>query len=238
MEVIPAIDIRGGKCVRLTRGDYSMEKVYSGEPFSQAARFRDEGAEWMHVVDLDGAREGGPRNLDAVKRISAVRGVKTELGGGIRTMADVEAAFAVGASRLVLGTAAFGNPAFLEEALKRYRDAISVSVDVKDGKVMTGGWLKDGGIAISAGQKPLSVVNVSRVIYTDISRDGTLNGLDDLRDFRNWVPFKFSKLVFAGGVRDLDDIRKLRGMKMDGVIVGKALYEGTLSLREAVSEAA
>lgn len=236
--MIPAIDLRGGRCVRLTKGDFGRETVYSDDPVETARRFRDEGAVRVHIVDLDGAREGLPRYFEIAGRIAAETGMDVEYGGGIRSMKSVEEAVKSGVARVILGTVAVRRPEILREAAERYGRRIWAAVDVRSGGVMAEGWLT------SPSSGPIELVSrlagdkVGGIIYTDTERDGTLEGvsLDSIRgilSFAGAMP-----VVYAGGVRDISDIIKMKTLEksgLEGVIAGKALYEGTLLLREALA---
>ena len=234
MFVIPAIDLRGGKCVRLLRGDYQKETVYSDDPAAMAVRWRGFGADLLHVVDLDGAKAGHPVNLEAVRAICAAFGAKCELGGGIRTIADIEAAFSAGVARVILGTAACENADFVKEAVRRFgAERVVVGIDARDGKAAVSGWLVDSGIDALGLAAAMADIGVVRFIYTDIATDGALSGpnLPAMAALCAKVPA--CRVIASGGVSSAADIQGLKDLaarrsNLEGVIVGKALYDGKL----------
>lgn len=237
MIVIPAIDLRGGRCVRLTRGRYDQEKVYADDPAGTAERWIAQGARRLHVVDLDGARAGRSVNLAAVAEIAAAAGdVPVQLGGGLRRAEDIEAAMAAGADRVILGTRAVGDPAFLREVTARFPGRILVSLDVRGGEVAVAGWLEASSLSFDEALADLSRAGVTEIIVTDVERDGTLQGVDPAL-VRQATERGFSVLA-AGGVGSLEDIALLKDLEPAapaGVIVGKALYEGRLDLARAIA---
>ena len=237
MKVIPAIDIRGGKCVRLYMGDFSRETVYSANPVDIAMRFEAEGAPMLHVVDLDGAKEGSPVNLPVVRRICEAVSIPVETGGGMRSLESIQSAFAAGVSRVVLGTAALQDPALLEEALQKWGERIAVSLDAREGLVATGGWLETSAVRAADLASSLAKRGVRSLIYTDISRDGTLTGpnLEGLRAIGN-AAGPDVELIASGGVSSLADLVALRDAGADATIVGKAIYSGAFDLRAALAE--
>ncbi len=236
MLIIPAVDIRGGKVVRLFRGDFSKETVYSNDPVKTAIRWQSEGARRLHVVDLDGALEGNLKNLNWIRRITASLDIPIEAGGGIRTESDLETIINAGASYAILGTKACEDETFLKKALERYSNRIIVSLDVKDGLLQTKGWVKPTEIkAIDFAQR-IKMLGVQTVIYTDISRDGTLQGagIEDIRKFLGEVAID---TIVSGGISSLEDLENLKGRlekkTIIGVIIGRALYDGKIILKEA-----
>lgn len=236
MLVIPAIDLRGGRCVRLTQGRYEDETVYYQKPVDAAREWVRQGAQRLHVVDLDGAREGRPVNLDALRAICNAVSVPVQFGGGLRTVEDMEGAFAAGARMAILGTRALTDKAFLSEALARYGQRVIISVDVRGGRVMLQGWLADGGASFEDALTGLREAGVKEVIITDVSRDGTLCGLDT--SLVEQAARMGLRVIAAGGVGSLADICLLRQTPgVTGVIVGKALYAGRFTLAEALAEA-
>ncbi len=238
MIVIPAIDLKDGRCVRLRQGRLQDETVYSQEPAEVARRWEDEGAQLLHVVDLNGAVEGTPRNRTAIEAILKAVTVPIQVGGGIRTLETMEAYLASGIERVVLGTAVVRDRALLEEACRRFPGRVIVGVDAKGGKVAVEGWtdVADHDATDFAGH--LSGLAIYAVIYTDIARDGMLEGpnMDGLRRMTAVCPVP---LIASGGITRTDDLRSLRalGPKVIGAIVGKALYEGMLDLRTAMAAA-
>lgn len=238
MIVIPAIDLKDGRCVRLRQGRLQDETVYSQEPAEVARRWEDEGAQLLHVVDLNGAVEGTPRNRTAIEAILKAVTVPIQVGGGIRTLETMEAYLSSGIERVVLGTAVVRDRALLEEACRRFPGRVIVGVDAKGGKVAVEGWtdVADHDATDFAGR--LSGLAIYAVIYTDIARDGMLEGpnMDGLRRMTAVCPIP---VIASGGITRTDDLRSLRalGPKVIGAIVGKALYEGMLDLRTAMAAA-
>jgi len=238
MIIFPAIDLRNGKCVRLLRGDFAQETVYSDRPEETALRWEREGAEFLHVVDLDGALAGEPRNTDAIKRIlSAVR-IPIEVGG-IRSLETIEKTLELGVQRVILGSAAVQNRDLVKEACHRYGDRIAVGIDAKDGIVAIDGWGVSGGITAVVLAKELASFGLKTIIYTDISRDGTLSGVN-IEATSKLAAESGIDIIASGGVRSLDDIHALKKYESQGivgVIAGKSIYEGTLVLSDAIAAA-
>ena len=224
MIILPAIDLRDGKCVRLLKGDFAQETVYSTEPEEVALRWAREGAEFLHVVDLDGALAGKPQNTEAIKKILNSIQIPMEVGGGIRTLETIDATLELGVSRVILGSAAVQNQALVKNACQRYGNRIAVGIDAKDG------------IAAIDLAKELSSYGLETIIYTDISRDGTLSGVN-VEATAKLALESGVNVIASGGVRSLEDIHSLKAREADGiigVIAGKSIYEGTLSLPEAI----
>lgn len=236
MLIFPAIDILGGKAVRLLRGDYNQVTVYSECPWEIAEDFVSKGAKAIHIVDLDGAREGSAVNIEVVKKIACFSDVITEIGGGIRNQATVERYLNVGISRVILGTAALNDPVFLKDALKNYGERIVVGADLRDGKVAVKGWLeksdKDGLDFL----KELEDLGVRSVIVTDISRDGAMRGTN-LEMYARIGRETSMKVTASGGVSTLGDVRALKRIGVWGAIIGKAYYTGAIDLAEAIKVA-
>jgi phosphoribosylformimino-5-aminoimidazole carboxamide ribotide isomerase len=233
--LLPAIDILGGKAVRLVQGDFERSTVYDADPLDAARRWVADGARALHVVDLDGARTGVPANLEHVERIAGETGVPIQLGGGLRAAAVVHAAVSAGAARVVLGTAAYRDVDFLDEMLRELGDRVVVSVDGRSGRLAAEGWLQQTDIPVTAVVERLGARGVRRFVYSSIDRDGTLSGpdLDGVREVAESVHGSF---VSSGGVSSLDDLRalaRLRQVNLSGVIVGKALYEERFTVGEA-----
>lgn len=232
MLVIPAIDLMGGRVVRLRQGDFAQATYYSDRPREVAARFRQAGARRIHVVDLDGARAGRPVNLDSVRAIAA-EGVEVEVGGGLRTLPDVEQVLALGARLAVLGTAAVERLDLVRAACLRFPGQVVAGIDARDGQVTIAGWEQGTGLPAAEVARRVKDAGVALVEYTDVGRDGTLAGVDAEGSARLQrevgVP-----VVASGGVASLDDVRRCREEGLLGVIVGKALYERRLDLAEAV----
>jgi phosphoribosylformimino-5-aminoimidazole carboxamide ribotide isomerase len=240
MEIIPAIDIRGGLCVRLDQGDYARETVFDDDPASVAKRWQDAGATRIHVVDLDGAREGTPRNGEVIRRVLSAVSVRVQVGGGIRDVAAIQQYLDAGAARVVLGTAAVKDQATLVTAVSLFRDRILVGVDARDGMVATEGWLETSEMRAMDLIQQLSELGVRRIFYTDISRDGMQSGpnfpaLHEVVEHAAGLPSPVA-VIASGGVSSIEHLRRLEQIGVEGVIIGKALYTGALDLREAIAE--
>jgi len=232
--ILPAIDIRGGQCVRLRQGDYAQETVFGSDPAAMARQWVDQGATFLHLVDLDGAKEGRPVNADSIQRIVQTAGVSCQFGGGLRTEEHIAQALAWGVHRAVVGTKAVTDLAWLERISRRFPQQIVLGLDVKNGKVATGGWLEvTDQSAFSLAQR-CAAWPLAALVYTDISRDGMLAGLniEPLAELSKAVDLP---IIASGGVTTLDDIRRLAELGLAGCIIGRALYEGRLSLREAIN---
>ncbi len=239
MLIIPAIDIRGGKCVRLFQGDYGKETVYGDDPASMAERWTSQGARFLHVVDLDGAREGGPRNRLAIRAILEKASVPVEVGGGIRNLASAEDYLSSGAHRVILGTAAISDPAFLREACRRWPGRVAVDVAARKGMAAAAGWTEGTEIRAVDLARRCEEDGAAAVIYTDVQRDGAQRGIN-LEETRQVARAVRIPVIASGGVSTLADIEALLPLEGDGVvavIVGRALYAGTLQLPEAIARA-
>ena len=233
MVLFPAIDILSGKAVRLYKGDYNAVTVYSERPWEFAEDFVDKGCSAIHIVDLDGAKSGETVNIDTVKRIAAVKGLYSEIGGGIRNMETVSRYLEAGVDRVILGTAALKDPWFLKNALREYGDRIAVGVDLKDGKVAVKGWLETSNKDGIEFLKELEDLGVEGVIVTDISRDGAMKGTN--LDLYGRIKEEVSlKVTASGGVSSIEDIVALKSMGLYGAIIGKAYYTGAIKLKEAL----
>jgi phosphoribosylformimino-5-aminoimidazole carboxamide ribotide isomerase len=232
MLLLPAIDLMGGKVVRLVKGDFASQKVYADDPGAVAARFRDAGAERIHVVDLDGARAGRPVNGEAVRAIAAA-GVPFEVGGGLRRIEDVEAVLALGAAFAVLGTAAVERLELVALACRRFPGRIACGIDARGGEVAVKGWEQGSGLRAADVARRVHGAGVALVEYTDVGRDGTFAGVDAAGAARLQAEAGVP-VVASGGVASLDDVRACREAGLAGVIVGKAIYEGRIDLAEAV----
>lgn len=233
MVLFPAIDILSGKAVRLYKGDYNAVTVYSERPWEFAEDFVDKGCSAIHIVDLDGAKSGETVNIDTVKRIAAVKGLYSEIGGGIRNMETVSRYLEAGVDRVILGTAALKDPSFLKNALREYGDRIAVGVDLKDGKVAVKGWLETSNKDGIEFLKELEDLGVEGVIVTDISRDGAMKGTN--LDLYGRIKEEVSlKVTASGGVSTIEDILALKSMGLYGAIIGKAYYTGAIKLKEAL----
>ena len=237
MVIFPAIDIRGGKCVRLFKGDFAQETVFSDKPEEMAAKWEAQGGKFLHLVDLDGALAGKSVNLDVVKRIVDTVKIPVELGGGIRTMENIDEVLALGVQRVILGSVAVKNPALVKEACQKYGDRVVVGIDAKDGIVAVDGWGVSGDVEVTVLAKEMAKAGVKTIIYTDISRDGTLSGVN-VEATARLARESGIQVVASGGVKSLDDIKALLPYEKDGiegVIVGKSIYTGSLDLQEAVA---
>ena len=234
MIIYPAIDIRGGRAVRLVEGDFSRETQFDADPVDAARRWRDAGAEWIHIVDLDGARDGTGANRDAIARIRQAVDVQIEVGGGIRSGNDVQALAAIGVNRFILGSVAISDPAFLERAIATYGDAIAVGLDSRHGQVATHGWLEQTNEDVIKVARRFADVGLKHVIFTDILRDGTFRGpnLEALRALIAAVPID---VIASGGVGSLADVEAIAGTGAGGVIIGSALYHGKIALTDALA---
>ncbi len=233
MTIYPAIDIKGGRCVRLTQGRADQETVYAENPAEVAARFKAQGSAWVHVVDLDGAFAGEPQNLAVVKAIAAV-GLKVQLGGGLRTRAAVDRALGLGVSRVVIGTRAAESEEFIAELVRAYGAQVAVGIDAKNGQVATKGWVATTGTGALALARRMDGLGVATLIYTDIGTDGMLTGPNLLAQEAMLTAVK-ARVIASGGVSRREDVSALaelalRCVNLDGVIVGKALYEKRVEL--------
>ena len=244
MVILPAIDLRGGRCVRLEQGRPDKEKVYSGDPAETAREWARQGAEWLHVVDLDGAFEGEPKNLTALEAIRAAISIPIQFGGGARTTDTLKRIFGIGLDRIVLGTAALRSPDFLREACDEFGDKIVVGIDASGGKVAVKGWSDvtdtdavEFGIEVAG-------LGAGLIVYTDIARDGMMSGpnTDALKTMAESIPIP---VIASGGISTLSDVADISGLSRDlisgrivGMIIGKALYEKTFTLIEALELAA
>ena len=233
MELFPAIDLIGGCAVRLVKGDYAQKTVYSENPAEVAKSFAAAGAKYLHVVDLEGAKDGGTPNLETIKNIVEQGGLLVEVGGGIRSQEVIKKYLDAGVFRVILGTAAVQNPAFLEEMVQKYGEKIAVGVDIKDGMVAIKGWTEVSQESCFDFCEKLQKIGVKTIICTDISKDGLLSGTN--LELYKELSEKFSvDIVASGGVTTLDDVKKLADMGMYGAILGKALYTGNIDLKAAV----
>ena len=233
MEIIPAVDLRNGKCVRLYQGDYAQETVFSDDPAAMARRWQSEGAKRLHLVDLDGAAEGEPRNLDAIENILAAVEVPVQVGGGIRSLETIVQLLDLGVSRAILGTAAIEDPLLVEKACRQFGGQIIVGIDARDGMAATRGWLQQSSIAAGELANRMVGLGARRFIYTDISRDGTLTGpnFEAIAELLSQVGVP---VIAAGGISSIEHLTRLAGLGVEGAIVGRAIYTGDLDFKEAV----
>ncbi len=236
MIILPAIDIKDRECVRLVKGDFGTVHRVAEDPLQTALGFRAEGADWIHMVDLDGAKDGKKRNADIFLQIAKESGLKVEVGGGIRDMATLDFYFQNGVSRCILGSAALKNPALVEEAVKEYGHRIAVGIDAVNGMVATEGWLDVSDVSYLDLAVRMEQMGVQVLIFTDISKDGTLSGpnMDQLKALREKVT---CQVIASGGMHTIADVHACKDAALDGAICGKSLYSGTLSLEEAIKAA-
>lgn len=236
MIILPAIDLKDGQCVRLKQGSFDTAHQVASSAVDTALAFQAAGARWVHMVDLDGARHGRRANGELVKAVASTVTARIELGGGVRTMADLEEVLSLGASRAVLGSAAVTDPAFLRAAVARYGERVAVGLDTLDGVVKTAGWETSSGLDYLEFAAHLEEVGVKAVIFTDIAADGMLSGPSFRRlvDLQRHFP---GNIIASGGVTTLDDVKRLRDMGLYGAIIGKAYYAGTIDLAQAIEEA-
>lgn len=236
MIIFPAIDLVQKKAVRLFKGDYANMTVYSNDPVAVAKDFEAAGATHIHMVDLEGAKDGTTPNLAIVERVAKETALKVEIGGGVRDMATVEKYLAVGVDRVILGTAAVTDEAFLCAAVERYDEHIAVGADVKDGFVAIKGWLEKSTYTLEQFMDKMQAIGVKTVICTDISKDGAMKGTN--RELYRELSAKYAmNIVASGGVSSMEDVHALRAMDLYGAIIGKAYYTGAIDLREAIEVA-
>ncbi len=234
--IYPAIDLRGGKCVRLKQGDYEQETVYSEDPLQVVQAFVNQGAEWIHIVDLDAARSGGMENSSLIKKMAETASVPVQVGGGVRNMERLERLLHTGVRRVVIGSAAIDDPDFVREALARYSGQIAIGLDGRDGWVATHGWLKTSKVKVTELAKKMSDWGAETFIFTDISRDGMLTG-PNVEEVRNLAQACGKTVIASGGVHSEKDLEKLAGYQREGIqgaIVGKAIYTGNVHLPSAI----
>jgi len=236
MRIYPAIDLRGGQCVRLRQGDYSRETVFDADPVAVACRWVEQGAEWLHLVDLDGARDGRPVNTPVIEAIVRAAGVPCQLGGGLRDQAHLEQALGLGVARVILGSRALSDPAWCEAMCRRYPQQVALGIDARDGKVATEGWLHTSDRTALDLARRCADWPLAALIYTDIGQDGMLAGpnVEATAAISRAVAVP---VIASGGVTTRDDVLRLALAGLHGAIVGRALYEGRLDLAEAIAAA-
>ena len=236
MRILPAIDLKDQMCVRLVKGDYATAHKVADDAVETAKKFLDAGAELIHMVDLDGAKDGTHPNYPVVRRVIEETGASVELGGGIRTMEDIARVLELGVKRVIIGSAAVKNPPLVKEACEKYGDKIAVGIDALSGTVRTEGWLNDSGMDYIEFANLMESYGVKTIIFTDIDKDGMLSGpnFEQLQALRDAVS---CGIVASGGVSTLEDIARLRDMKIDEAIAGKAVYTGQLDVRAAIETA-
>lgn len=234
MNLFPAIDLYGGKAVRLYKGDYNEMTVYNDDPVAVAKDFEACGAKYIHLVDLEGAKTGETPNLDVISRIVSETNLFAEVGGGIRSMQTIDKYISAGVSRVILGTAAVTNQSFLMAAVLKYGKAVAVGVDIRDGFVAIKGWTENSALRYEDFMNKLVMLGVSTVIVTDISRDGAMKGTNRSLYAELKENFPTLNVIASGGVSSLDDVSALNKMDIYGAIIGKAYYTGAIDLKEAV----
>lgn len=236
MIIFPAIDLIDGSAVRLSMGDYNKKTVYSSSPLDVAIAFKNAGAKYLHTVDLDGAKSGKTQNFETVKNIVENTDLLVEIGGGVRNIETVDKYINAGAFRVIIGSAAVKDPAFLQKVLDKYGDKIAVGVDIKDGMVAVNGWLEKTDSECHAFCEKMQSIGVKTIICTDISKDGMLSGTN-LDLYRSLSSSLSVNIVASGGISSVDDVKTLREMNLYGAILGKALYTGAISLPDAIAAA-
>jgi phosphoribosylformimino-5-aminoimidazole carboxamide ribotide isomerase len=234
--ILPAIDIRGGQCVRLRQGDYSQETVFGSDPADMARRWVDQSASYLHLVDLDGAKQGKPVNGESVRAILSTIDIPCQLGGGLRTDADIAEVLHWGVERVVVGTKALNDPAWFEAVTRRFPGRIVLGIDTRNGMVATEGWLETSQRSAINLARQCASLPLAAIVYTDIGRDGMLEGpnIDGLRQLVESVDLP---IIASGGVTTLEDIKRLSQLRLAGCIIGRALYEGRLDLTKAIAAA-
>lgn len=237
LTLYPAIDILGGKCVRLRQGDYNQDTVYHESPIEVAQKWASQGAAWIHLVDLDGAKEGKPVNAKVIGEIARTVGVPVQVGGGLRNRASIDKLIEAGVSRVILGTAAIENKSFVREVLQVYGDQVAIGIDARDGYVATRGWLETSQVTAEALAQELVQYGARTFIFTDISRDGMMQG-PNIASIVKLAQSSGQQVIASGGVSSYDDLEKLAKHVNDGVvgaIIGKALYTGDIVLEDALA---
>ena len=234
IELIPAIDIKDGRCVRLYQGDFQQATVYGDDPGAMAKRWASQGATRLHIVDLDGAKAGRPVNTDSVLAIVQAAGIPVQLGGGLRRPADIEAVFDLGVERVILGTVAVEDSELVERMVMRYGDRIVVGIDARDGWVATAGWLTTAKVRATELTAQMATLGVQRVIYTDIARDGTLTE-PNYEAMAELIGPNMPAIIASGGVAEIDQLHRLAKLGVEGAIIGKALYTGAIELPAALA---
>lgn len=236
MIILPAIDLYSKKVVRLYKGDYNNMTVYSDDPLETAMDFENSGAKYIHIVDLEGAKNGTTPNIDVVKSIVENTSLFAEIGGGIRSMDTIEKYISIGVKRVILGTAAVEDDTFLNNAVKHYGDAVAVGIDIRDGYVAVKGWTEKSAYTCMDFCAKMQNMGIKTIICTDISKDGAMNGTNRL--LYKKLSEKFSmQIIASGGVSDIDDVKALREMDLYGAIIGKAYYTGAIDIKKAIEVA-
>lgn len=233
MIIYPAVDVRDGKCVRLTQGEFNKETIYADNPVEMALKWEKMGAQYLHVVDLDGARSGKAQNIGVISEMAAKMGIPVQLGGGIRTIETIENVLSKGIERVILGTSAVKDPELVKRAVKTFENKVVIGIDAKDGMVAIEGWEKTSEFKAVDFAKKMEDLGVKTIIYTDISRDGMLNG-PNLKAMEEMVKAVNIEIIASGGVGKIEDIKNLKEVGVSGAIVGRALYTGDVDLKDAI----
>jgi len=234
MNIIPAIDLQSGRCIRLTQGDFGQQKVYDVDPVAIAKRYESEGAHYLHIVDLDGAKEGQPMNVHVIQNIRQAVSMFIEVGGGIRTIETAAMYLSMGIDRVIIGTSAIEDEKMLASLINQYHDRIAVGLDVDRQHVMVRGWMKDTKVHLDTVLSKLETIGVETIICTDIQKDGMLEGTN-LELYRQLKEKTKMNIIASGGVTSMNEIKELRALNLEGAIIGKALYENRLTLKEVIA---
>ena len=234
MKLFPAIDIKDKNAVRLSQGDFNQQKIYHNNPLEVAQKFQAAGSEWLHLVDLDGAKDGVSENVKITREIISQTDLRVQLGGGIRTAQDVKEWIEAGLDRVIIGSAAVGNLDLIAELVKKYGEKICIGVDTKNGKVATHGWLTDSGIDSFEFCQQLEKIGIQTVVYTDIAKDGMMQG-PNFEAYEKLTKETDLQIIASGGVSSLKDLERLSEIEIYGAILGKSLYEGAFTLEEAIA---
>ena len=234
MKIFPAIDVKDKKCVRLLKGNFDNQTIYEQSPYDQASKYKDAGLLNLHIVDLDGALSGEPVNLNTIENIVKKLNISIEIGGGIRSIEKIKTYFNIGADKVILGSAAIKNPDFLKQACEEFKDKIALSLDAKNGKLLVSGWKEKTKLTAENYLKNVNSYGFSRLIYTDIDRDGTKTE-PNINETINIAKISSAPVVISGGISSIEDVKKIKELKkfnIEGVIVGKAIYDGDIKLNE------
>lgn len=235
MIIFPAIDVLNGKCVRLIQGDYNREKVYSDSPVDMAKQWEEKGAEYIHIVDLNGAKTGESINKEIISEIASTVSIPVQVGGGIRSLGTIKSYIAAGVSRVIIGTAAINDETFLQAAIEQFGDKVAVSVDARNGYVATDGWTDTSDVAALDLVKKLEDLGVKTIVYTDIAKDGMLQG-PNLSEQQTINEATKMNVIASGGVTTKEDVENLQALNVYGTIIGKALYDGKLAFESVVGK--
>ncbi|MCI1943798.1 1-(5-phosphoribosyl)-5-[(5-phosphoribosylamino)methylideneamino]imidazole-4-carboxamide isomerase [Clostridium luticellarii] len=233
MLILPAIDLRDGKCVRLYQGKFEQSEIVGEDPVKVALSFKKSGAEYIHMVDLDGALHGKIKNIKAIEKVAKTAGIPVELGGGIRDMETIDMLLKLGISRVILGTSALKDPNFVKEAVKKYSEKVAVGIDARNGKVAVNGWVDISAVHYTDFARQMEDIGVKTIIFTDISKDGTLKGpnLEQLFEIKESVN---CHIIASGGIKSVEDLKNINKMGIYGAITGKAVYSGNIDLKKAI----